>query len=183
LTGALEETNKPYAVAKIAGIVMAEAYLRQYGCRFISCMPTNLYGPHDTFDLELSHVVPALIKKCVDARKQNMPEIAIWGTGKARREFLYVDDCAQAALLLMNSYEGQTPINIGTGSDVTICELAQLIKEKTGFLGELCFQSSQPEGTPIKQLNVSKINQLGWHSTTGLEDGLEKTINWYEKLI
>lgn len=179
LTGKLEPTNEPYAVAKIAGIEMIKSYNRQYGTNYISVMPTNLYGPNDNFDLQNSHVLPALIRKFVEAKEKNSPSVMLWGTGTPRREFLYVDDMADACIFLMNSYNGNEFVNIGTGDDVTILELANLIKQEVGFNGTLEFDTTKPDGTPRKLLDVSKIHSLGWKARVPLRDGIKKTIEWY----
>jgi GDP-L-fucose synthase len=179
LDGKLESTNEPYAIAKIAGIKMCQAYNRQYGTNFISVMPTNLFGPHDNFDLQSSHVLPALIRKFIDARKAAAPSVSVWGTGSPKREFLFVDDLADAVVFLMNHYDNGDIVNIGTGKDITILELATLIKEETDFKGSLEFDSTKPDGTPRKLLDVSKINGLGWTAKTPLREGIQKTIQWY----
>jgi GDP-L-fucose synthase len=179
LTGALEPTNQWYAVAKIAGIKLAEAYRRQYGADFISAMPTNLYGPGDNFDLKASHVVPALIAKTHAAKESGESEVEIWGTGKPRREFLYVDDLADALVFLMRNYSGPEHVNVGTGTDVTIRELAELIRKVVGFEGGFRFDSSKPDGTPRKLLDVSKLAQLGWAASTPLEEGLHLSYRWF----
>ncbi len=179
LTGLLEPTNEPYAIAKIAGIRMCQAYNRQYGTNFISVMPTNLYGPNDNFDPETSHVLPALIRKFHEAKAGDKKTVEIWGTGTPKREFLYVDDLAEACIFLMNRYDGSDIINIGTGEEIPIKELAYIIKEVAGFNGELTFDTSKPDGTPRKLLDVNRINSLGWKAETGLKDGIEKTYKWY----
>ncbi|MHB1048549.1 MAG: GDP-L-fucose synthase family protein [Bacteroidota bacterium] len=179
LTGTLEPTNQPYAIAKIAGIEMIRSYNRQYGTKYFSVMPTNLYGPNDNFDLQNSHVLPALIRKFVEAKKSGAPSVTLWGSGKPKREFLYVDDMADACIYLMNTYEGDDFVNIGVGQDITILELAELIKTEVGFTGTLLFDASKPDGTPRKLLDVSKIHSLGWTAKTSLKDGLKKTIQWY----
>jgi len=179
LDGKLEPTNEPYAIAKIAGIEMAKSYNRQYGTNYISVMPTNLYGPNDNFDLQNSHVLPALIRKFVEAKQHNSPSVVLWGSGKPRREFLYVDDMADACIYLMNNYDGKEFVNIGTGEDVTILEVANLIKEIVGYKGILEFDSTKPDGTPSKLLDVAKINSLGWKAKYSLQDGLKKAIEWY----
>lgn len=179
LTGTLEPTNQPYAIAKIAGIEMIRSYNRQYGTKYISVMPTNLYGPNDNFDLQNSHVLPALIHKFIDAKKNNAPSVILWGSGTPRREFLYVDDMADACIFLMNTYEGDDFVNIGVGQDSTILELAELIKEIVGYAGMLNFDTTKPDGTPQKLLDVSKINGLGWKAKVQLRDGIKKTIEWY----
>jgi GDP-L-fucose synthase len=179
LDGKLEPTNEPYAIAKIAGIKMCQAYNRQYGTNFISVMPTNLYGPHDNFDLDSSHVLPALIRKFIDARKTSSSSATVWGSGSPKREFLFVDDLADAIVFLMNHYNNGEIVNIGTGEDVTILELANMIKEEVGFNGAIEFDSTKPDGTPRKLLDVSKINALGWTAKTPLREGIQKTIQWY----
>ncbi|MBI2429182.1 MAG: GDP-L-fucose synthase [Ignavibacteriales bacterium] len=179
LTGKLEPTNEPYAIAKIAGIEMAKSYNRQYGTNYISVMPTNLYGPNDNFDLQNSHVLPALIRKFVEAKKNNAPSVVLWGTGTPRREFLYVDDMADACIFLMNTYDGSEFVNIGTGEEVTILELAEIIKSTVVYGGKLEFDSTKPDGTPRKLLDVSKLHSLGWKAKVSLRDGIKKTIEWY----
>jgi GDP-L-fucose synthase len=179
LDGKLEPTNESYAIAKIAGIKMCQAYNRQYGTNFISVMPTNLYGPHDNFDLQSSHVLPALIRKFVDARKAGASSVSVWGTGSPKREFLFVDDLADAVVYLLNHYDDGEIINIGTGKDISILELANLIKEEVGYNGTIEFDSTKPDGTPRKLLDVSKINGLGWTANTPLREGIRKTIQWY----
>ncbi len=179
LTGPLEPTNEWYAIAKIAGLKLCQAYKAQYGARFISLMPTNLYGPGDNFDLNSSHVIPALIRKFVDAKEANAPEVVVWGTGTPRREFLYVDDLASAAVWAMQSYEENQWLNVGTGVDLSILELAQTISDIVGFSGQIVLDLSKPDGTPRKLLDVSKINSYGWKAATRLRPGLEKAIAWY----
>ena len=219
LTGPLEPTNEPYAVAKIAGIKMCEAYDRQYGTKYISVMPTNLYGPNDNFDLETSHVLPALIRKFhlaklamqkdwegikknevifgripddfkrslgLDPRtnlplenSDNAPEVVLWGTGSPRREFLHVDDLADVCIYLMDNYDGSEIVNIGVGKDITIRELAELIAKIVGYQGKIRFDTSKPDGTPRKLLDVSKLSSLGWQPTIGLEEGIKKTYGWF----
>jgi GDP-L-fucose synthase len=179
LTGPLELTNEWYAVAKIAGIKLCQAYQRQYGCKFISAMPTNLYGPGDNFDLESSHVMPALIRKFHEAKATNLPTVTVWGSGKPLREFLHVDDCASACLFLMENYEGEEIINVGVGEDITIARLAEIVGEVVGYHGEIVYDSSKPDGTPRKLVDVSRINGLGWHAKIGLEDGVRSTYKWY----
>lgn len=179
LSGTLEPTNEPYAVAKIAGIKMCESYNRQYGANFISVMPTNLYGPNDNFDLENSHVLPALIRKFHEAKVSGAPSVVIWGTGSPRREFLHVDDLADACLFLMQNYNDSELVNIGVGEDLTIKELALLIKDVVGFEGELEFDTSKPDGMARKLLDVSKIEGLGWKAKIGLHKGIEATYEWY----
>jgi len=173
LTGTLEPTNEPYAIAKIAGIKLCDAYRDQHGCNFISAMPTNLYGPNDNYDLSNSHVLPAMIRKFHEAKLNGGKEVVVWGTGKPMREFLYVDDLADACYFLMGNYNDPGAINVGTGSDITIEDLAHLVKKIVGFEGEIVFDTSKPDGTPKKQLNVSKINQLGWSAKISLEEGIK----------
>lgn len=180
LSGYLEKTNEPYAIAKIAGVKMCEAYRDQYNCNFISVMPTNLYGPNDNYDLKNSHVLPALLRKFIEAKKTNFPFVEIWGTGTPRREFLHVDDLADACLFMMKNYNEKELINVGAGEDLTIKELALLIKEITGYKGELRFDTSKPDGTMRKLLDVSKIHSLGWKHKTGLREGIEKTFREVE---
>ncbi len=177
LTGELEQTNEPYAIAKIAGLKMCESYHRQYGCQFISVMPTNLYGPNDNYDLNNSHVLPALIRKFYEAVEQNKSEVTIWGSGKPKREFLHVDDLADACFFLMQNYNGEWALNIGTGEDISIAELAELIKGISGFKGKLVFDSSKPDGTPRKLLDVSRIHSLGWKHRINLEEGIRSIWN------
>lgn len=173
LSGELEPTNEPYAIAKIAGIKLCEAYRDQYDCNFISAMPTNLYGPNDNYDLQNSHVLPALIKKFYLAKKNNLPHVEIWGTGEALREFLYVDDLAEACLHLMLNYNEKLFINVGSGKDISIKELALTVKKVVGFEGELKFDTSKPNGTPRKLMDVSRLAQAGWTFTTELEQGIQ----------
>ncbi len=179
LTGSLEPTNTPYAVAKIAGITMCRSYNRQYGTNFISVMPTNLYGPGDNFDLETSHVLPALIRKFHEAKIENRSEVEIWGSGTPRREFLHVDDLAEACLFLMQHYDDSEIINVGTGTDVTILELAEIVKEVVGYRGEIKLDTSKPDGTPRKLLNVNKITALGWGPQLNLYNGIVHTYRWF----
>ncbi len=173
LTGLLEQTNEPYAIAKIAGIKLCEAYRDQYGCNFISVMPTNLYGIGDNYDLNHSHVLPALIRKFHEAKISNAKNVTIWGTGQPKREFLYADDMADACIFLMQTYNDKNIINIGTGEDITIMDLAKTIQSIVGFEGDLVFDETKPDGTPRKLLDVSKIHALGWHHTTTLKDGIQ----------
>ena len=173
LTGLLESSNEPYAIAKIAGIKMCDAYRAQYGCNFISAMPTNLYGPNDNYDLQKSHVLPAMIRKFHEAKINHQPEVVIWGTGKPRREFLHTDDLAEAVVFLMHEYNGEGLINIGVGDDMEIIELAELIKDIVGYTGSIVNDLSKPDGTPRKLMDVSKINQLGWKAKIGLREGIE----------
>jgi GDP-L-fucose synthase len=186
LSDYLEFTNEPYAVAKIAGIKLCENYFRQYGCDFYSAMPTNLYGPNDNYNLETSHVLPALIRKFHEAKEANKPEVVIWGTGKPKREFLYVDDLAEAMRFLLENVEAKdiyekeiSHINVGTGEDLTITELASLIAEITDFNGRITYDDSKPDGTPRKLMDVSRINNLGWKYKTSMKDGIDKAYNWY----
>jgi len=179
LTGELEPTNDAYAIAKIAGIKMCQAYHKQYGFRAISLMPTNLYGPGDNFDLQGSHVLPALLRKFHEAAAAGAPEVTVWGTGSPRREFLHVDDLAGAAVFLMENYESPEILNVGTGEDLTIRELAEMMARVTGFRGGLAFDHSKPDGTPRKILDVSRIHALGWKARTPLEEGVAATYRWY----
>ncbi|SMQ85077.1 GDP-L-fucose synthase [Bacillus sp. OV166] len=179
LTGVLEPTNEPYAIAKIAGIKMCESYNRQYGTQYISVMPTNLYGENDNFDLHTSHVLPALIRKFHEAKKSNAPFVKVWGTGTPKREFLYSDDLADASIYLMNNYSGNEIVNIGVGEDLPIKDLAEKIKEVVGFTGEIQFDTTKPDGTPRKLVDVTKLNSLGWKATTSLEEGLKKAYQWF----
>ena len=175
LTGPLEYTNKPYAIAKIAGIEMCTSYRKQYGCNFISLMPTNMYGPNDNYDLENSHVMPGLLRKFIEATKNNTPHINLWGTGNPMREFLHVDDFAEACLYFMKAYDGEDIINIGTGQDITIRDLAYTIKEITGYKGEIRFDTDKPDGTLRKVLDTSKAAELGWLHKINLKDGVRQT--------
>ena len=179
LAGSLEPTNEPYAVAKIAGVRMAQAYRRQYGFRTICLMPTNLYGPGDNFDLASAHVVPALIRKFHEAAQQGAPEVTIWGTGTPCREFLHVDDLADAALFLMLHYDEEAIINVGSGDEVTIHELAELIQEVTSYRGRLAFDASKPDGTPRKLLDLSRLHATGWRARIPLRKGLSDTYRWF----
>jgi GDP-L-fucose synthase len=179
LTGSLEPSNEAYAIAKIAGIKLAQAYRRQHGRDFISAMPTNLYGPGDNFDLQSSHVLPALIRKAHEAKLRGEASIVIWGTGTARREFLHVDDCADACVRLMNLYSGDVHINVGSGEDMTIAELARLVCEIVGFKGEIVRDPSKPDGTPRKLMSAEKMLALGWKPATALGDGLAQTYAWF----
>ena len=180
MTGFLEPTNEPYAIAKIAGIKTCQAYNRQYGTCFISAMPTNLYGPGDNYHPEHSHVLPALIRKFHEAKVHDLPEVTIWGTGTPRREFLHVDDAAMACYYLMQKYDHSDIVNIGSGEDHTIREMAQLIQQITGYTGKLVFDETKPDGTPRKLLNVERINGIGWKSAIGLADGLRSTYQDFE---
>jgi GDP-L-fucose synthase len=179
LSGLLEETNQPYAIAKIAGIELCNSYRRQYGCNFISAMPTNLYGPNDNYDLNNSHVLPALLRKFITAKKNNLPSVELWGSGTPKREFLHVDDLAEACFFLMQNYHEEGLVNIGVGDDITILALAQLIKKITNYNGNIQLNTSKPDGTPRKLLDVSKINNLGWKATISLEEGIKKV---YEEI-
>jgi GDP-L-fucose synthase len=172
LSGYLEQTNEPYAIAKIAGIKLAESYRRQYGCNFISAMPTNLYGPNDNYDLNNSHVLPALIRKFHTAKVTNMPSVEVWGTGSPMREFLHVDDLADACMFLMNNSAEELFLNVGTGEDLTIKALAELIKEIVGYAGELKWNTDKPDGTPRKLMDVSRLHKLGWKHRIGLREGI-----------
>jgi GDP-L-fucose synthase len=179
LTGALETTNQWYAMAKIAGLLLCQAYRQQYGADFISAMPTNLYGPNDNFDLANSHVVPALIRKVHEAKVRQEKEVVIWGTGTPRREFLHVDDLADACLFLLENYSADGHVNVGVGEDVTIKELALIIKQVVGFAGDLVHDTSKPDGTPRKLLSVNRLNQLGWRAHITLNEGLRRTYDWW----
>ncbi|MCL4539958.1 MAG: GDP-L-fucose synthase [Bacteroidetes bacterium] len=182
LDGKLEPTNEPYAIAKIAGIEMCQAYNRQYGTDFISVMPTNLYGPNDNFDLQNSHVLPALIRKFVEARDAGAPSVTVWGTGKPRREFLHADDMAEACLFLMDRYDEGDMVNIGTGEDLTIKELSELIASVAGYTGAIEFDTTKPDGTPRKLLDVHKINSLGWKARISLRDGIAGVMESYRSV-
>ena len=179
LTGPLEATNDAYAIAKISGIIGVQSYRREYGRRWISAMPTNLYGPGDNFNLETAHVLPALIRRFHEAKESGAPSVALWGTGSPRREFLHVDDLAAACLRLLDVYDDADHINVGVGSDVTIAELAALIADVVGYSGELEWDASKPDGTPRKLLDVSRVKALGWEPRIGLSEGLEATYAWY----
>lgn len=181
LTGKLEPTNEPYAIAKIAGIKMCDAYREQYGCNFISAMPTNLYGPNDNYDLQNSHVLPALIRKFHEAKSGNKPSVEIWGTGSPLREFMHVDDLAEACYFLMLNYNEPGFVNVGTGEDISIKDLATLIKTSIGFEGELKFDTSKPDGTPRKLMDVSRLKSFGFSARIGLKEGIEKTYQDFLK--
>ena len=181
LTGLLEHTNEPYAIAKIAGIKMCDAYRSQYGCNFISVMPTNLYGPNDNYDLKNSHVLPALIRKFHEAKINDQAEVIVWGSGTPRREFLHADDMADACVFLMKNYSEPGLINIGIGEDLSIKELSEMIKEITGYNGKIVFDSSNPDGTPRKLMDVTKLSSLGWNASIQLYDGIRKV--YYEKFL
>lgn len=177
LTGTLEHTNEPYAIAKIAGIKMCEAYRFQYGCNFISVMPTNLYGPNDNYDLEKSHVLPAMIRKFHEAKIQGLSNVTLWGTGSPKREFLHADDLASACLYLMENYNESELVNVGTGVDVTIKELAETVKEIVGFDGQIIWDTAKPDGTPRKLMDVSKLHNVGWRHTINLKEGIALAYN------
>jgi len=179
LTGPLEQTNEPYALAKIAGVKLCECYRQQYGCDFISAMPTNLYGPNDNFHPKNAHVPAALMSRFHEAKINGLPEVTVWGTGRPRREFLFVDDLADACVFLMKNYSGPVAINVGTGEDVTIRAFAEIIRSITGYRGELTFDPAYPDGTPRKVLDVSRLTELGWKAKTELRDGLARTYVWY----
>jgi len=179
----LEPTNEWYAIAKISGLKLAQAYRNEYGCDFISAMPTNLYGPGDNFDLASSHVLPALLRKVHDATAAGDNSFGMWGSGSPRREFMHVDDCANALVFLMKHYSAQGHVNIGTGSDVTILELAQIIADTVGFEGEIVRDKSKSDGTPRKLLDTSLLSSLGWSAAIELRDGVEQTYRWYQKQL
>jgi GDP-L-fucose synthase len=181
MSGPLEKTNSAYAVAKIAGIELLNSYRREYGRKWIALLPTNLYGPKDNFNLETSHVLPALIRKFVEAQAAGATSLTLWGTGKPRREFLHVDDLAAAVEVVVEKYDSDLHINVGTGTDVTIREIASLIAEMTEYKGEIFWDSSKPDGTPRKVLDVTRIQKLGWTSKIALSDGVQSTIDWYKK--
>ena len=182
LTGELESTNEPYAIAKIAGIKMCDGYRSQYGCNFISVMPTNLYGPNDNYSLETSHVLPALIRKFHEAKLKNEPAVVMWGTGQPRREFLHADDLAEACYFLMQNYNEPGFVNIGTGEDITIKDLALLIKDVVGYKGTIDHDLSKPDGTPRKLMDVQKLNKLGWKARIDLREGIEKVYQEFSQL-
>lgn len=179
LTGLLEETNEPYAIAKIAGIKLCDAFRAQYGCNFISVMPTNLYGPNDNYDLQKSHVLPALVRKFHEAKESGAASVTIWGTGTPKREFLYADDLADACFFLMQSYNEPGLVNVGTGIDLTILELAELIARITGFTGKILTDATKPDGTPRKLMDVSKLHNMGWTARISLEEGITKVYKTY----
>ncbi|HEV8184628.1 MAG TPA: GDP-L-fucose synthase [Chthoniobacterales bacterium] len=179
LTGPLEPTNDAYAIAKIAGIKLCQAYASEYGENYISAMPTNLYGPHDNFDLASSHVLPALLRKAHEAKTNSASEIVVWGTGEPRREFLHVDDMADACVFLLQSYDSPEIVNVGCGEDITIRELVELICDVVGFRGEITFDSTKPDGTPRKLLDVSRLTALGWKPKTSLREGIARTYEWF----
>ena len=179
LSGPLEPTNEAYAIAKIAGLKLCQYYKQQYGCNFISAMPCNLYGPHDTFDAQKSHVIPAIMLKLHEAKIKNEAEVILWGMGTALREFLYVEDLADALIHLLEYYDGDDPVNIGSGDEISIADLSLKIKEIVGYEGEIVFDPAQPDGTPRKLLDSSRMNDLGWHATTSLDLGLQNTYEWF----
>jgi GDP-L-fucose synthase len=179
MTGALEPSNKAYATAKIAGIEMCASYNEQYGTNFISAMPTNLYGPNDNFDLTSSHVLPALIRKFHEAKERGEANVTLWGTGSPRREFLHVDDLARACVFLMERHSGSEPVNVGTGEDITIRELGEMVAEVVGYTGELVWDTTKPDGTPRKLLDVSRLKKVGWTHTIALRDGITSTYQWF----
>lgn len=179
LDGQLEQTNEAYAIAKISGIELCKFYRRQYGCDFISAMPTNLYGINDNFDLETSHVMPALIRKFHNAKTNNLEEVVMWGTGTPRREFMYVDDLADACIYLLNNYSDEIHVNLGTGEDIEIRELAQIIKDVVGYQGKIVNDITKPDGTPRKLLDVSRLNSVGFKHKVGLKDGIKNVYEWY----
>lgn len=179
LSGYLEDTNQPYAISKIAGIELCDSYRRQYGCNFISAMPTNLYGPNDNYDLKKSHVLPALLRKFITAKRENAPFVEMWGTGTPLREFLHVDDLAEACFFLMQNYNEQGLVNVGVGTDVSILELAQLVQKIVGYAGEIKLDESKPDGTPRKLMDVQKLTNLGWKASITLEEGIKKV---YEEI-
>jgi GDP-L-fucose synthase len=183
LTGPLEPTNEWYAVAKIAGIKLCQAYRKQHGSHFICAMPTNLYGPEDNFDRENSHVLPALLRKIHEAKAEAHPSVSVWGSGKPKREFLHVDDCAMACVFLMENYDDPEIVNIGVGDDITILELVELIQSIVGYTGELVFDATKPDGTPRKLVDVTKINALGWYAEIALADGVRDTYSWFEEAL
>ena len=183
LSGPLEPTNEGYAIAKIAGVKLCQAFSREYGANFISAMPTNLYGPNDNFDLETSHVLAALLRKAYEAKKSSARELVVWGTGTPRREFLHVDDCASACLFLLEKYDSPEIINVGCGEDISIHELAELICDVVGFDGELSWDKTQPDGTPRKLLDLSKLRGFGWTPTIPLRDGIAQTYEWFLKNV
>ncbi len=183
LTGPLETTNEAYAVAKIAGMEMCKFYKRQYGDDFISCMPTNLYGPHDNYDLNGSHVLPAMIRKFHEAKLNHAPSVELWGTGTPLREFLYVDDMADACVFLLENYNGEQHVNIGTGKEITIKELAEMVKKTVGFEGEIIWNDSMPDGTPRKLTDVTKLHSLGWRHKVELEEGIRMAYGWFKENV
>lgn len=183
LTGPLEQTNEAYAIAKISGMQMCKYFKRQYGDNFISCMPTNLYGPYDNYDLKGSHVLPAMIRKFHEAKVQNAPSVELWGTGSPLREFLYVDDMADACVFLLENYDGEQHVNIGTGKELTIKELAELVKKTVGFEGEIVWNKTMPDGTPRKLTDVTKLHELGWTHKVELEEGVKLAYEWFKENV
>jgi GDP-L-fucose synthase len=183
MTGPLERTNSAYAIAKIAGIELINSYRKEFGYKWISLMPTNLYGPQDNFDLESSHVLPALIRRFIDAKNESKPSVTLWGSGNPRREFLHVDDLASAVEISVESYDSDLHLNIGTGKDLTIKELSSLISELTGFDGEILWDTNKPDGTPRKALDITRVQKLGWTPKISLRDGIQSTIDWYKENI
>ena len=183
LSGPLEPTNEAYAIAKIAGVRLCQAFSREYGANFVSAMPTNLYGPNDNFDLETSHVLAALLRKAFEAKKSSARELVVWGTGTPHREFLHVDDCASACLFLLEKYDSPEIVNVGCGEDISIRELAELVCQVVGFDGELSWDKTKPDGTPRKLLDVSKLRGLGWTPTIPLRDGIAQTYDWFLKNV
>jgi len=183
LSGPLEPTNEAYAIAKIAGVKLCQAFSREYGANFVSAMPTNLYGPNDNFDLETSHVLAALLRKAFEAKKSSARELVVWGTGTPHREFLHVDDCASACLFLLEKYDSPEIVNVGCGEDISIRELAELVCQVVGFDGELSWDKTKPDGTPRKLLDVSKLRGLGWTPTIPLRDGIAQTYDWFLKNV
>ncbi len=181
LSGFLEPTNEAYAIAKIAGLEMCKFFKRQYGDNFISCMPTNLYGPYDNFDLKSSHVLPALIRKFHEAKEEGKPSVEVWGTGTPLREFLHVDDMADACIFLMENYNGEEHVNIGTGEEVSIKRLAETVKEIIGYKGQLLFNSDKPDGTPRKLTDITKLHELGWKHSINLKEGIEDSYKWFKE--
>lgn len=180
LTGPLEQTNEAYAIAKISGMQMCKYFKRQYGDNFISCMPTNLYGPHDNYELQGSHVMPAMIRKFHEAKVNKAPSVELWGTGSPLREFLYVDDMADACVFLLENYDGEQHVNIGTGKEVTIKELAETVKKTVGYEGEIIWNKDMPDGTPRKLTDVTKLHELGFFHKVDLEEGVEKAYQWFK---
>lgn len=183
LTGELEKTNEAYAIAKISGMEMCRFYKMQYGDHFISCMPTNLYGPHDNYELKGSHVMPAMIRKFHEAKVSGKPSVELWGTGKPLREFLYVDDMADACVFLLEHYDGEQHVNIGTGRELTIAQLAELVKKTVGYEGEIVWNSDMPDGTPRKLADVSKLHALGWTHKVELEEGIKLAYDWFKENV
>ncbi len=179
MTGSLENTNEPYAMAKLSGMSMCRAYNEQYNTKFISVIPTNLYGPNDNYDIEQSHLIAALIQKFHIAKIKNEPQVTLWGTGSPRREIMHVDDAAAASIFLMGNFEGTDPVNIGWGTDLKITEIADIISTVVGYQGEICFDANMPDGTPRKLLNMTKLNDLGWKAKIPLKQGIEKAYQWY----